>query len=127
MLDLSISTTRQPPVSIGSFITVPCAYRRGRLADRYEVTWSKGLVEVDTSLQQFDRYEIQQNFSLVIRNVVPDDASDAYHCRIRVRLADDSIVEKTAPNINVNVQGEYFISSECTICHACVCVYVKYM
>ena len=105
MLDLSISSTRLAPVAISDTITVPCAYPRGRFANRYSVTWFKGLVEVDLDVAQFDRYLIQQDFSLVIRSVVPDDASDAYYCQVRVNVANGSTVVKTAPFINVNVLG----------------------
>lgn len=82
---------------------VPCAYQRGRLNVTFrqqEVMWFKGMQQVDTATMP--RYQISTNFSLVIRDVMSGDASDAYSCQVRV-TKDNVTVVKQAPVINVNV------------------------
>lgn len=106
VLNRTLSVTSLPLVPVGGTLSVPCAFPRGVLEDRYAVTWYRGVHEVDTSSMEFSRYEVQRDFSLVIRDMRSEDASNAYYCQVRVSLTDSFVVSRQAPFLTVEVIGK---------------------
>ena len=106
VLNKTISSTKLASVPLGGEITVPCAYLRGAFEERYDVTWYQGVHQVDTSVMQYNRYEVRRDFSLVIRDMKPGDASNAYYCQVRVNVTNDIMIVRRAPFISVDVLGK---------------------
>ena len=100
--------TRLPPITVGETLLIPCAYQRGAFGDRYQVTWYRGEDRVDPTISLFSHFEVQRNFSLLIRNVQSSDASEVYQCEVNVTDGMQTIVRR-APFINVNVLGMVFL------------------
>lgn len=99
----SAGVTSSLSVPLGGAVVIPCPYERGTFEERYGVTWYQGLNEVDT--QTNNRYEVLRNLSLMIADVKPTDASNAYYCRVQVNTTDD-VITRQSPYITVEVLGE---------------------
>ena len=102
----SASETFSLSVPLNRAIVIPCPYERGVFEERYGVTWYQGMNMIDNLVaESAGRYEILQNFSLMIQDAKPMDASNAYYCRVQVNTTDDVVITRQSPFITLEVLG----------------------
>ena len=110
----SASETFFLSVSLDRAIVIPCPYERGVFEERYGGTWYRGMNMIDNLVaESAGRYEILQNFSLMIQDAKPMDASNAYYCRVQVNTTDDVVITRQSPFITLEVLG-----MACVFCKA---------
>lgn len=74
-------------VRVGMTAIIDCQYKAiGVFRNSYSVKWVKGVINIDPSLPEFSRYRVLTNFSLVITDTKPSDASDVYACHVTVSV-----------------------------------------
>lgn len=61
------------------------------------------LIELDKS--KFSRFSVLRNFSLVINDTVPEDASRAYACNVNVTIG-GGIVKRYAQTVSLEILGK---------------------
>ena len=95
-------------VLLGGAIVIPCPYERGTFEERYGVTWYQGAQLINTSdmARTSNRYQVLRNLSLMIEDVKPTDASNAYCCRVHVNTTEGDIITRQSPYITVEVLGK---------------------
>ena len=95
-------------VPLRETVVIPCPYERGTFEERYGVTWFQGVQMINTSdvAQTNNRYQVHRNFSLMIQDVMPTDASSAYYCQVHVNTTEGDIITRQSPYITVEVLGK---------------------
>ena len=92
----------------GSTPPLPCPYLPGLLVQYYTVEWWRGLIKLDTSTA---KYQILQNFSLVIHDSAIPDVSDGYICKIVVNdIEANRIYTEYGPDISLTVDGKICVT-----------------
>ena len=83
---------------------IHCEYIAGYLKDRHSVTWMKGTTRIEPDKSEFSRFSVLSNFSLVINDTVPDDASRAYACNVSVTIGGAN-VKRYAQTVSLEILG----------------------
>ena len=100
------------PFQAGLPATVNCRVKPGKLSQYYSVSWWNGSSTIATSDSVLPRYELNDNFSLAIKDAQPSDSSTNYRCSVTIndpqRSGNPNIDynHKQLPYINVIVYGK---------------------
>ena len=64
------------------------------------------MINTSDVAQTNNRYQVHRNFSLMIQDVTPTDASNAYYCQVHVNTTEGDIITRQSPYITVEVLGK---------------------
>ena len=98
---------------------IRCDFPRGSLAGTnsyYTVQWWKGsqsLASWSDNAQDDSKYQVLDDFSLVVRDVTSLDASDAYYCSVAVQYEASSEVTSVGVNYELVVVGKQLFVRKC--------------
>ena len=85
----------------------------------YTVHWWKGaetLAKWNDDTQINSKYEIHDDFSLVVRDVTAMDASDAYYCTVAVEYEKNNVVTNYGIDYELVVNGKGLFSWFVSMC-----------
>ena len=64
------------------------------------------MINTSDVAQTNNRDQVHRNFSLMIQDVIPTDASNAYYCQVHVNTTEGNIITRQSPYIAVEVLGK---------------------
>lgn len=119
--DKSITAITTYPATLGNDSPpIRCEFPNGTLSVMYyTVHWWKGaetLAKWNDDTQINSKYEIHDDFSLVVRDVTAMDASDAYYCTVAVEYEKNNVVTNYGIDYELVVNGKGLFSWFVSMC-----------